>query len=114
MYIIKESADEIFASLPGLDPVKLDIDTSSTQMELMLKNKYTNQLYAYFTDSFLATPDEYIYSKVTTVTPYYMVVNGTDQTLVLEQSELPSDYHKKAKEYIPMILEPGEKQPLQF
>jgi hypothetical protein len=39
--------------------------------------------FAYQTEIFLASKDEYAYTKITTVTPLYVVVNKTSSDLML-------------------------------
>ena len=58
-------------------------------MELRLDNAYNSMIFCYSSDVYLATQNEYIYTKITTVSPYYVVVNESKQTIILEQSELP-------------------------
>jgi len=44
-------------------------------MELRLDNAYNSMNFCYSSDVYLATQNEYIYTKITTVSPYYVVVN---------------------------------------
>lgn len=93
----------------------MDIDETATQLELRLRNSTNNMNFCYSSDVYLATPDEYIYTKITTVSPYYVVVNESKQTIVMKQSELASGAGgRKQQEYLPVILEPGQRQAYQF
>jgi hypothetical protein len=37
---------------------------------------------------YLATSDEYIYTKITTVNPYYIFVNQSNYSILIEQAEM--------------------------
>ena len=41
--------------------------------------------YSYSTEVYLATPDDYIYTKITTISPLYVIVNKTKGILVVSQ-----------------------------
>jgi hypothetical protein len=82
LYVIPDrlASEEIWAGLQSSgsklkDLQKVDISSTSTQMELCLKNASSRFSFSYFTDVYLATQREYLYSKITTMSPYYVVVN---------------------------------------
>lgn len=63
--------------------------------------------FCYSSEVYLATQNEYIYTKITTVSPYYVVVNESKQTIIMKQSEIPE--LDKDQQYLPLILEPGQR-----
>ena len=78
LYIIPQQFSEIWASLAGQyrnESYKIDIETPSTHAEFKLQNSSMNFNYCHATNMYLASPDEYIYTKITTVNPYYIFVN---------------------------------------
>ena len=81
LYIIPDGPayDEVYAALSieteQREAAKVTIDTSGGQMELRLRGYGTNYLYSYCTDVFLSTNQEFIYSKITTVSPYTVIMN---------------------------------------
>lgn len=118
LYIIPDrpDLDDIWAGLlsKSKELQKLDINHTSTQMELCLRNDCQRQNFSYYTGIYLAAPDETIYAKVTTVSPYYIIINESKKTIILEQSEVPASYLQKNPEYLPLILEPGARQAFSF
>lgn len=112
LYVIPEGSDEIYALLQNdldlsKEMSKLDIETTSTQMNLMLKNSSYKYSYSYQTNSYLATQNIDIYTKITTISPQYVILNQTSNTLIIEQSELPAGFNQTNDHYFPIILEPG-------
>ena len=121
LYVIPEKLelDEIWAGLQGPDAKgnglqRVDTFATSTRMDLCLKSASSRFNYSYYTDIYLAAPDEFIYTKITSVSPYYIVVNLSKKTIILEQSELPPSYGQTNEGYIPLILEPGARQAFSF
>ena len=117
-YIIPEeiSQQHIYAALiksasefNRKDCVKIDIQTTSAQQEFTLKDKSTKHHYCYSTDIYLSTYYEFIYTKITTVSPYYVIVNESSQTIIIEQSENPATEAEKNEDYLPLMLEPGQR-----
>jgi hypothetical protein len=86
----------------------MDLATTSTQIEMEMTTPATKFHYSYHTDVFLSAGDEMIYSKITTVSPYFIFLNESKHTLIIEQSEMP---HEIKEARIPTILEPGTRLP---
>jgi hypothetical protein len=61
---------------------------------------------------FLSTEMEYVYTKITTVNPYYVFVNQSNYTILVEQAEMKQsddlDYQ------LPIILEPNQRKAFFF
>mmetsp|Transcript_21721 Transcript_21721/g.33490 ORF Transcript_21721/g.33490 Transcript_21721/m.33490 type:complete len:145 (+) Transcript_21721:9425-9859(+) len=65
----------------------VDVQTTKTQFELTLKNESSRQEYCYYTNVFLATQGEYLYTKITTVSPNYIICNESKSTIWVEQAD---------------------------
>eukprot|EP00347_Sterkiella_histriomuscorum_P000566 403375355 len=80
---------EIFGSIEGSQEVSnpLNIFNPGCNDKFMLSKD--NQLFefAYQTEIFLATKDDYVYTKITTITPLYVFVNHTKNIIVAAQFE---------------------------
>jgi len=75
-----------------------------------VQNKHVKLNFCYSSSVFLATPSEYIYTKVTTVAPQQIVVNQSRKTVIIEQAMLSSAVPQaEAHHYLPLILEPGQR-----
>lgn len=61
-------------------------------MEFTLKGRDSKQFgkFSYKSTNYLAMPGDILYTKVTTVTPYYILVNQSPYSLVFEQIGLSS------------------------
>ena len=90
------------------DQIKLDLEMTSTSLEFQLKNNTHFYKFCYSSDIYFATSNELIYTKITTVSPYYIVLNQSSKTIIFEQSEQPE------RTTIHLILEPGQRQSYQF
>lgn len=79
----KDNQQLVYASLDGSferkDCVKVDTTTLAVPMEFQLQAKGSSLMYkfSYSSTNYLASPTEMIYTKVTTVAPYYILVNQT-------------------------------------
>ena len=114
LYILPDGAnyEEIYATLESdtdkVYVVKMDLATTATHIEMEMTTPITNFHYSYHTDVFLSAGDELIYSKITTVSPYYIFLNETKHTIIIEQSEMQLEIKD---ERVPVILEPGTRLP---
>ena len=115
-YIIAEGYSEIYVALIDgykKDSYKIDIETPTAQVEFKIQNKYQSFNYCYSTNVYLATPNEYIYTKITTVNPYYIFVNQSNYHILIEQAEM--QHSTSTLEYqLPMILGPNQRQAFFF
>lgn len=116
IYVIPEQFSEIHAALQGgrsQDSYKVDIETPTTQVEFKLQDDEHCFNFCHCTDMYLVASDDYIYSKITTVNPYYIFVNQSNYTILVEQAEMqqPSE---QLDYQLPMILEPNQRQPFFF
>ena len=92
------------------DSSKLEIDTISSVFLFTVKDKHVKLNFCYSSSVFLATPSEYIYTKVTTVAPQYIIVNQSKRTVIIEQAMLGTAIPQaEAHECLPLILEPGQR-----
>ena len=72
---------QLHATLNGqfkqVDCRKMDTNVAGTNMELRLQRNDSQywQAFSYVTNTYLATPDEAIYTKVTSVSPYFIMAN---------------------------------------
>lgn len=66
------------------DSSKLEIDTISSVFLFTVQDRHVKLNFCYSSSVFLATPSEYIYTKVTTVAPQQIVVNQSKRTVIIE------------------------------
>lgn len=98
--------ENLFVALNGeysrKECVKIDTITQSTQIDFSLKNSLYKLNFCYQTNIYLASIEEYIYTKITTVNPYYIIMNNSKKQILIQQSENPD-----LNQFVPMMLEPG-------
>ena len=116
VYVIPWQQQEIFACYHGdykSECVRLNIEPPSFVGDFKLHTSRQTFQFSYSTEMFLAAKTESVYTKVITVNPYYILVNQSNYTILIEQAELkpPSpdlDFQ------LPIILEPGQKKQFVF
>lgn len=90
IYILPEGPEflTIYTALSGeysrRECTRIDVETISSLFEFTMKNSLLRFNYCYSSSIYLATPSEYIYTKVTTVAPYYIIVNQSSHSLIIE------------------------------
>lgn len=88
IYILPEEEGyrQVHAALASTpkDSSKLEIDTISSVFLFTVQDRHVKLNMCYSSSVFLATPSEYIYTKVTTVAPQQIVVNQSKQTIIIE------------------------------
>jgi len=91
---------EVWAKIEGSPEVSQSINTfapnAQQKVSLVKKNKLYE--YGYATEIYLASEHEFIYTKITTLSPLYVIVNSTQQTILCAQAQ--------AKQY-PTFIKPG-------
>lgn len=72
---------------------EINIEDMNIQGSFKLENKEKEFNYSYCTQMYLATQDQSLYSKITTINPFYILVNQSNYTILVEQAEYkqPSD-----------------------
>ena len=78
------SCEEVFAKMEGSPEVSKEILTHTPGTRDRIKMVRRNKLYefGYSTDIYLAHMDEYIYTKITTISPLFIVANYTQNTVL--------------------------------
>jgi len=66
---------------------RIDIETPSAHAEFKLDSSQFEFNFSHATEMYLVAEDEYVYSKITTVNPYFIFVNQTNYTVLVEQAE---------------------------
>jgi len=121
-YIIPDELgwDQIFVALHGeytrKECVKIDASTVSTLIEFSLRNQMHVLNFCYETNIYLASIEEYLYTKITTVNPQYVILNKSSKTILLEQSENPraKAAAEPGDQLLPLVLEPGQRSAFYF
>jgi hypothetical protein len=62
----------------------MDIETPSSQAEFKLQSSMQTFNFSHATEMYLPCMEESIYTKITTVNPYYIFVNQTNYTILVE------------------------------
>ena len=108
----EEGHQQVHAALASSrkESSKLEIEAISSVFFFTVHDKHVKLNFCYSSSVFLATPSEYIYTKVTTVAPQQIVVNRSRKTVIIEQAMLGSAVPPaEAHNYLPVILEPGQR-----
>lgn len=119
VFIIPEGFSEVHATMDnclGKELQKIDVETPTTQVEFKVQSILQTFNYSYSTNVYLATKNEYIYSKITTVNPYYIFVNNSNYTILVEQAEMRNSLNNNIPmdQLMPLIIGPNEKQAFFF
>ena len=94
---------------------KLEVDTISSVFLFTVQDRHVKLNFCYSSSVFLATPSEYIYTKITTVAPQQIIVNQSKRTVIIEQALLQAAIPpQEVDNYLPLILEPGQRQAFNF
>lgn len=116
LYVIPEGSSEIWTCLAGeseKSAKRMDIETPNMQVEFKVSNQYQSFNYCYQTSVYLATPNEYIYTKITTLSPFCIFVNQSNYNILIEQAEMP--HSTSTLDYqLPLVLGPNQRQAFNF
>jgi len=79
---------EVWAKIEGSPEVSQPINTfaPSAQQKFSLVKKNRLYEYGYATEIYLASEQEFIYTKITTLSPLFVIVNSTQQTILCAQA----------------------------
>lgn len=118
-FIIPEGFSEVYASMDDClskELQKIDVETPTAQVEFKVQTMSQTFNYSYSTNIYLATKNEYIYCKITTVNPYYIFVNNSNYTILVEQAEMRNSMNNNIpmEQLMPLIIGPNEKQAFFF
>lgn len=89
LYMIPEGFTDVYVSVPDCiddDVQKIEVETPGTQVEFTLATADHTLNYCYSTNLYLASEDEYVYSKITTVNPYFILINQSRYSILVDQA----------------------------
>lgn len=75
----------LFAAIAGTSEISTPINIYNPGCKDKFQLTKDNFLYEYWysTEIFLATMDDYVYTKVTTISPLYVFINQTEELLII-------------------------------
>ncbi len=65
--------------------ISLSLPKEKNSMSFPIKLKYTQLVRFLSTVNFILGKDDYAYTKITTITPQYVIVNGTSKRILIQQ-----------------------------
>mmetsp|Transcript_23179 Transcript_23179/g.22656 ORF Transcript_23179/g.22656 Transcript_23179/m.22656 type:complete len:364 (-) Transcript_23179:642-1733(-) len=103
VYMLKNE-NELYVGLGGTLEVSnpINIKNPGCQEKFGLTKEDFLYEFGYSTEMFLATKDDYVYTKITTISPLYVIINQTKNLLVVGQHEATE---------VPFVIRNGDRVP---
>lgn len=98
---------QVFAKIEGSKEISQTISTYApgTRDKFQLQRKNMLYEFGYATQMYLANRDEFIYTKVTTISPLFILVNCTQSTILFAQ---------ECSKNMPLFVKPDQQLPFHW